>query len=178
MADTMTKEAALELLATKWMNVPVEWLDSLIRFESGWNPKAKNPISGARGLIQFMPSTAKAMGYANADDLVNKHPTVVSQLLGPVAAYFKLPGNKGPWPTKQSLYMTVFRPANRNSSPGTVFPADVRRDNPGIKTVQDYINLVEGKRPSSGGTALAGINPILGILLLAGFLFSKFKGGN
>lgn len=182
MADTMTKEAALELLAIKWMGVPVSWLDSLIAFESGWNPLARNKISGARGLIQFMPSTARTMGYPNADAIIAKYPTAVSQLLGPVAAYFKLPGNTGPWPTKQSLYMTVFRPTARTASASMVFPADVRRDNPGIVTVQDYIDLVEGRRPT-GKTALAGIIPpkggilpILVVLLLAGFYFSKVKG--
>jgi soluble lytic murein transglycosylase-like protein len=34
-----------------------------IHFESRWDPKARNPKSGARGLIQFIPSTAEAMGY-------------------------------------------------------------------------------------------------------------------
>jgi soluble lytic murein transglycosylase-like protein len=40
-----------------------EPLYKLINFESAWDPKAKNPASGARGLIQFMPSTARDMGY-------------------------------------------------------------------------------------------------------------------
>lgn len=40
-----------------------EPLYKLINFESGWNPKARNPRSGARGLIQFMPKTALGMGY-------------------------------------------------------------------------------------------------------------------
>lgn len=31
--------------------------------ESGFNPKAKNPKSGAIGIAQFMPSTAKGMGF-------------------------------------------------------------------------------------------------------------------
>lgn len=38
--------------------------------ESGFNPKAKNPKSGAIGIAQFMPSTAKGMGFtAGADPL-------------------------------------------------------------------------------------------------------------
>jgi hypothetical protein len=40
-----------------------EPLFKLINFESGWDPKARNPRSGARGLIQFMPRTAKGMGF-------------------------------------------------------------------------------------------------------------------
>jgi len=46
------------------VNVPYDSLYRLINFESGWDPKATNPISGARGLVQFMPSTAKWMGFA------------------------------------------------------------------------------------------------------------------
>jgi soluble lytic murein transglycosylase-like protein len=45
------------------LNMSWEPLYKLINFESAWNPKAKNPSSGARGLIQFMPSTAESMGY-------------------------------------------------------------------------------------------------------------------
>lgn len=33
-----------------------------IEIESGWRTDARNPISNASGLLQFMPSTAKAMG--------------------------------------------------------------------------------------------------------------------
>jgi soluble lytic murein transglycosylase-like protein len=40
-----------------------EPLYKLINFESAWNPLARNKTSGARGLIQFMPSTAAGMGY-------------------------------------------------------------------------------------------------------------------
>lgn len=36
--------------------------------ESGFNPKAKNPKSGAIGIAQFMPSTAKGMGFTAGVD--------------------------------------------------------------------------------------------------------------
>lgn len=36
--------------------------------ESGFNPKAKNPKSGATGIAQFMPSTAKGMGFTAGVD--------------------------------------------------------------------------------------------------------------
>lgn len=60
---TAQEWTALKNLAKK-INVPVDSLYKLINFESSWNPQAKNPKSGARGLIQFMPSTAADMGYA------------------------------------------------------------------------------------------------------------------
>ena len=65
------KETAV-LTASEWTalkdtaaSLGMSWqpLYKLINFESRWDPKARNPSSGARGLIQFMPSTAEGMGY-------------------------------------------------------------------------------------------------------------------
>jgi soluble lytic murein transglycosylase-like protein len=76
-----------------------------------------------------------------ADTLVQKHPTIESQLLGPVFAYLKkgMPYNRNP----QDLYMQVFYPAARKWFPGIAFPAIVQKQNPGIATVQDYVSRVE-----------------------------------
>jgi len=62
---TLTPEEWTALKNTaKKLNVPSDSLYRLINFESGWDPKAKNPTSGARGLIQFMPSTASWLGFS------------------------------------------------------------------------------------------------------------------
>lgn len=169
----MTKDEALSTLS-KWMGVDKTWLDTVIRFESTWDPLARNDKTGARGLIQFTNETAHDLGYKTADEIVKTYPTVGAQLLGPVAAYFKLPKAKGPWPTKQSLYMSVFYPSYRNVTPDTMLPSLARSKNPGIDTVQDYMNLAEGKRTAkSGGSFLM----TLGALCLAGYLYIKFKKG-
>jgi tape measure domain-containing protein len=41
-----------------------DWLLNVMAFETGgsFNPRAHNPLSGATGLIQFMPSTARGLG--------------------------------------------------------------------------------------------------------------------
>jgi soluble lytic murein transglycosylase-like protein len=54
--------SALKNTASK-LKINWEPLYKMIMFESRWNPQAKNPSSGARGLIQWTPSTAKGMGY-------------------------------------------------------------------------------------------------------------------
>ncbi len=41
--------------------LPTKLIDNLIGIESGGNPKAVNPQSGAQGLGQFMPSTVKML---------------------------------------------------------------------------------------------------------------------
>jgi len=136
-------QTTLETVSKK-LNVPAAWLSALINFESAGNPAARNKITGARGLIQFMPATARAMGFRDADEIVKKYPTFESQLQTPVYNYLK---KYAPFPTKQSLFMAVFYPAARTWETTTFFPAIVRKQNPGIDTVQDYINYVEGRPP-------------------------------
>lgn len=45
------------------LGIPPDWLMACMYFESGLNPQAVNKAgSGATGLIQFMPSTARSLG--------------------------------------------------------------------------------------------------------------------
>lgn len=124
------------------LNVTYADLFSLIMFESGFNPQAKNPRSSARGLIQFIDSTARSLGYTDSLDLVTKNPTIQQQL-PLVEAYLK---QYAPFNDKQDLYLSVFYPKYRRVDPGTVFPDTVQAANPGITTVRDYIDLVDGKK--------------------------------
>jgi len=45
-----------------YFNIRVEWLYKLLFMESGFDPGALNDISGASGLIGFLPSTALKLG--------------------------------------------------------------------------------------------------------------------
>ena len=47
--------------------VDADLIDSVIRFESGFNPKAVSP-KGARGLMQLMPDTAANLGVKDSFD--------------------------------------------------------------------------------------------------------------
>lgn len=44
------------------IGVPIEWLAFVLHLESSWNPKARNAQSGAIGLAQWLPSTARNLG--------------------------------------------------------------------------------------------------------------------
>ncbi len=44
------------------LGIDPNWLMAVMHFESRLNPGAVNPYSGATGLIQFMPQTAKSLG--------------------------------------------------------------------------------------------------------------------
>jgi len=131
-------ESQLEALneTAKRIDVPASWLAELIQHESNFNPAIKNPHSSARGLIQFMDSTAKGLGFKSSLDLVLQNPTIESQLRGPVAKYL-LP--YAPFSTNAELYLAVFYPALRKSGYATLLPANVQAANKGIKTPAHYV---------------------------------------
>jgi hypothetical protein len=125
-------------LASKY-GVAASVLVGLIQEESGWKPSIKNPLSSARGLIQFIDSTAKQLGFSSSLDLVTQYPDADSQLLGPVQKYFDM---YAPFPSKEAFILSVLYPAWRNKSLSTVLPDSVRAVNPGISTLGDYVSRV------------------------------------
>jgi hypothetical protein len=139
---TASQSQAL-LVAAKAINCEPAHLQGVIEFESAWNHFAHNPVSGARGLIQFLNPTARSLGYDNADQLALLHPTAESQLLGPVIRYFKTIDRV--FPTLQALSMAVFYPAYRVESESKAFPEAVQRVNPGIVKVGDYMDKVRAR---------------------------------
>jgi hypothetical protein len=156
-------------LAAKY-NVNPATIAGLIQEESGWNPTIKNPLSSARGLIQFIDSTAQGLGYDDSLDLVTQFPDVDSQLLGPVQAYFDL---YAPYPSEESFILAVFLPAWRNKALTTVLPDSIKNVNPGIDTLGDYVNRVRNSMSkfqifkdfieSEGGGISLGLIAILAI---------------
>jgi len=161
------------------LNVPASWLEAVINFETAgtWNPQIKNPLSTARGLIQFLDATAVDLGYQSALDLVTQHPTIESQLTGPVLNYFK---KHGPFRDEQDFVFSVFLPKYRHAPLDTLIYHDdpvkmdrFQRANPGIKTVGDYFNKlraafskIQGSNPGSALGAVA-----LGALAAASLFF-------
>lgn len=152
------------------IGIPAQWLYNQIQEESGFNPAARNPYSNARGLIQFMPATARALGFKDENEIVEKFPTVEAQLLNPVIKYYK----SFPRPqTEQEFYMLTFVPAMKNKPLDTVFPDYIKKVNPGINTIRDFVNRVRraGGLPPVINTISTGL-----ILLIAGgvlFFFAK-----
>jgi hypothetical protein len=49
------------------LGIDPNWLMWVMNFESSLNPRAINQTTGATGLIQFMPSTARNLGTTTAD---------------------------------------------------------------------------------------------------------------
>lgn len=80
-------------------------LIAIMKAESGMDPAAVNPQSGATGLIQFMPKTAQSLG-TSIEEL--RTMSAVDQL-DYVYRYFKMVGVK-PGMDAGDLYMAVFMP--------------------------------------------------------------------
>lgn len=178
--------------AADYVGIKSEWLYNVIALESAWKPNAYNEVSGATGLIQFIPRTMKSMGIlsptlaqripdkgALSKDLkaqartefLAKYPTAEAQLNGPVRQYLR---QYGPYTTEQAAYLAIFYPAYRNEPPYTVFPDSVRAANPGINTVQDYVNAVKKKIRVQNGVKVGGsILAIAGIAFLGYYLYRK-----
>lgn len=48
------------------LSIPADWLMIVFKIESSMNHRAVNVVSGATGLIQFMPATAAGLGTTTA----------------------------------------------------------------------------------------------------------------
>lgn len=94
----------LEAMASRLMLDP-NGIAAVISQESRFNPQAVNPHSGATGLIQFMPSTAKKLG-TTVEAL--RQMTDLEQLMF-VERFFK--PFAGKLHSRGDYYMAVFMPA-------------------------------------------------------------------
>lgn len=163
-----TLQVPIDAVAAK-LHIPAEWLAKLVAFESRFDPRAANPHSSAKGLIQFIDATAQDLGYVDSYDLVESHPTFTSQMYGPVLSYLE---RYAPYDDEQALYMSVFYPAAKDWPPEKLFPGWVQDENPGITCPGDYVAAVNRHAALIGlgiaaGKAIDGL-PCETILLVGG----------
>jgi hypothetical protein len=154
------------------LGIQPEWLANVIVLESQWNPKAVNTISGASGLIQFMPKTAQELGTTVA----RIRAMSATQQLELAKRYFLLPRirNKGRLRSQQDVAMAIFYPAAIGKPSSWVFPKIVRDVNP-VTTVHDYMEklyqLVQRRtgrdfRPSGNSRLIVALGAALVLALV------------
>lgn len=107
--DFLVKDNKAEFLAkveaiSARLGILPDWLMVIMRTESGIDPAAVNPYSGATGLIQFMPDTARSLGTSTA---ALKAMDNVSQL-DYVEKYFR--PYAGRITSPQDMYLITFFP--------------------------------------------------------------------
>ena len=139
------------------LGIDPAWLANIIQLESGGNPQARNPTSGATGLIQFMPSTAPTVG-TTVNDL---YPMDGRQQMPYVEQYFQnVIAKFGPLRSQEDVIAAVFYPAYIGQ-PDREFPANVQVANPGLRTMRDYVRRLSAsaRLPVEGiaGGPLAGL---------------------
>lgn len=112
-------------------------LMAIMAFESGFSPTAVNGKSGATGLIQFMPSTARGLG-TTTEQLAKM--TALEQL-DYVYEYFK--GYTGKIHNVYDAYMVVF------------MPVAVGKDNDFILGIKDSDQIMPGTKSTCYGKVYA-----------------------
>ena len=131
-------------------------LYKLIYLESKGKPWIVNPYSGATGLIQFLPSTAKALGtdtcelkYMNVSqqlDYVDKYLTI--QLQGKKIRNFT------------DLYLTIFRPSAIGQHDEYIISEKYDKK----KNIGDISNQNPAFRDSSGKVTIKSIKRFITLL--------------
>ena len=129
------------------------WIANLINAESGFNPQARNAATGATGLIQFIPTTAKRLG-TSTDALYRMS---AGQQFAYVAEYLRR--FKGRLKSQNDMVMAVFYPAAMGKPSDWPFPEKVREKNPTLPTVGHVVAQVlkHSKLPAEGTGTPAGV---------------------
>lgn len=98
---------ALKVVADE-IDVPIDSLVTIMSLESGFDPQARNASTGATGVIQFIPSTARMLG-TTVDDLFQMS---FQQQLPYVAKFYENNRCTGPgFEDPGELYVCTFCPA-------------------------------------------------------------------
>lgn len=116
------------------LNIDPEWLMFVMYFESAhtFRPDKVNSISGATGLIQFMPSTARALGTTTN---ALKKMTNIEQL---DFVYQYLKPYRGKMNSWIDVYLAVFYPKAMNQGDNFIIKTDiVAKQNPGFDLNKD-----------------------------------------
>lgn len=160
----------LEDIATALGTDP-EWLALVMSFETGesFDPAERNPVSGATGLIQFMPATAHKLG-TTTDELAAM--TALAQL-DYVERYFE--PHLGHLATLTDVYMAVLWPSAMGKGPAAVLWSEGSKEyaqnsgldsnKDGTVTAREAVAHVEAKRlrQPSPATLLVGDSLAVGL---------------
>lgn len=122
------------------------FIANVIEVESNFNPQARNPRSGATGLIQFTQTAAETVG-TTTDKL--RLMGIKEQFQYVVKYFMKYQGRIK---TQADVYMAVFQPGRLGQPLSTPISAKAQEKNPTIRTLQDYVDKANArvKLPTTG----------------------------
>lgn len=119
------------------LGIQPDWLEGVMWIESRLNPQAVNKTTGATGLIQFMPATAKALGTTTADLLKMSFDEQMDYV------YMYLRPYKDKMRSLVDVYLAVFFPAAISKPDSYVLqtaklsPAIIAKQNPAYDLNKD-----------------------------------------
>jgi len=165
-----------------------KWLAAIVDFESDrkWSPSVRNASSGATGIIQFLPSTARMLG-TTVEALAAMS---FAAQLEYVKKYFQQIGVVGKIHSLADMYLAVFSPKGVGMSPDTILytagqggydqNAGLDRGSKGFITVGDVASAPLSRLNSVSGVVLVSMGIGLGSVLLAlgaGYLALRYWKG-
>jgi hypothetical protein len=131
------------------IGVPADWLMQIMYTESRFNPKAQNRVTGAVGLIQFMPATARNVLKLEPEQILAMNNL---QQLDLVERFYRIyTDGGGRFRQFSDLYMWAFRPVvlYKKQPDSTVLPDEVIRQNAldkvNVRTVGEWRAYVTKK---------------------------------
>lgn len=97
-----------------WSDNQLDYLIACMKFESNLNTKAINKISKAKGLIQFMPSTCKALGIDHSTLEQQDFATQCKYVIKYFQPYYRKTKTLG------DMYMAILMPRYIGANDNTV----------------------------------------------------------
>jgi hypothetical protein len=159
----MANPYAAQIAATEQANnIPSGLLSQLLQTESGFNPNAFNPASGATGIAQILPSTAASPGYGIAPVANLNDPVSSINFAGQyLAAQYKRTGS---WTGAVAAYGTVAPSGPVNAQQASLWSMAQNAGNAGSGVTGANLNASGGSlqnaafgvAPSTSGGALTG----------------------
>jgi hypothetical protein len=137
------------------LHIAPRHLVAVMWFESRLDPRAKNPLSGASGLVQMMPSTAgKLLGLPPGEAVKAVREMGMAEQLDLAERYFEMVAHKRPLTSLRDVYMAVFWPAAIGQGPDYVIAregsivyeqnAGLDANKDGVLTAGEAAQVVEG----------------------------------
>jgi hypothetical protein len=158
----MANPYAAQIAATEQANnIPSGLLSQLLQTESGFNPNAFNPSSGATGIAQILPSTAASPGYG-ITPVDPQDPNASIGFAGQyLAAQYKRTGS---WTSAVAAYGTVAPSGPVNAQQASLWSMAQNAGNAGSGVTGANLNASGGTlqnaafgvAPSTSGGALTG----------------------
>lgn len=135
------------------LGIKPDWLIAVMAFESSIDHRKVNKLSGATGLIQFMPSTAKSLGTSTEALRAMSNVQQLDYVYKYLAPY------KGKMKAFTDVYLTVFYPAAVGKADTYIIGTaggKIAAQNPALRDANGAVTVASVKNNFSNWVARRG----------------------